>query len=559
VNEREQASCTSGRFTFAGAGEIDQLTLWLAAGQPKDLQTMNKLSTLSRPATLSLWAATAQTPELPPLRTSVDTDVCVVGAGIAGLTTAYLLSKNGHRVLVLDDGPIGGGQTELTSAHLSSVIDDRFSEVERIHGPEAARLAAESHAAAIDRIESIVLEEQIDCDFRRVDGYLFNPPDERGDVLDREFEAARRTGALEVERVARVPWPSFDTGPALRFGRQAQFHPLKYLAGLAQAILDRRGTIHCGTHVKSVAGGDQAKVETSDGKTVNAKHIVVATNTPINDRYAIHTKQAPYLTYVVGFRIPAGVVPPALYWDTADPYHYVRLQPTPDGTAQVLIVGGEDHKTGQGDDGQARFDRLEAWARQRFGQLSEVEFRWSGQVMETLDGLGFIGRNPLDEENVYIATGDSGMGLTHGTIAGILLTDLIAGHENPWTELYKPTRKPAAALRDFASENLNVAAQYASWLTPGEVSDAAEIVPGQGAILRRGLSKIAAYRDESGTLHELSAVCPHLKCILAWNSCDRTWDCPCHGSRFSATGDVLVGPSNVGLAKIGARSDAKAK
>jgi nitrite reductase/ring-hydroxylating ferredoxin subunit len=316
---------------------------------------------------------------------------------------------------------------------------------------------------------------------------------------------------------------------------------------LAQAIVERRGEIHCGTHVQSVQGGDDAKVETSDGKRVSAKDIVVATNTPINDMLAIHTKQAPYLTYVIGARMPRDVIERALYWDTADPYHYVRMQRANDGAGDILIIGGEDHKTGQADDGPARFQRLEAWARQRFPLMEEVTFRWAGQVMETLDGLAFIGRNPLDEENVYIATGDSGMGLTHGTIAGMLLTDLIMGRPNPWEKLYEPTRKPAGALRDFASENLNVAAQYATWLTPGEVNSADEIPPGQGAILRRGLSKVAAYRDESGKLTMLSAVCPHLKCIVAWNGTERTWDCPCHGSRFNAEGKVVVGPANVDL------------
>ena len=508
---------------------------------------MKKQATASTISTKSLWAATKREPELPRLRTSSEADVVVVGAGIAGLTTAYLLSQAGKHVIVLDDGPIGGGQTELTSAHLSSAIDDRFTEIERLHGKEGARLTAESHSAAIDRIEAVVAAERIDCDFERVNGYLCNPPGDSADTLDEEYEAALRTGVLDVAIVERAPWPHFDTGRAICFGRQAQFHPLKYLNGLAQAIIERRSEIHCGTHVKSVQGGDAAKVETSDGKSVSAKHIVVATNTPINDLVAIHTKQAPYLTYVIGARMPRDAIERALYWDTADPYHFVRVQRAEDGPGDVVLVGGEDHKTGQADDGPERFLRLEVWARERFPLMEEVTFRWAGQVMETLDGLAFIGRNPLDEKNVYIATGDSGMGLTHGTIAGMLLTDLILGRENPWEKLYEPTRKPAGALRDFASENLNVAAQYATWLTPGEVHSADEIPPGQGAILRRGLSKVAAYRDESGKLTMLSAVCPHLKCIVTWNDTERTWDCPCHGSRFSAEGQVLVGPANVDL------------
>jgi glycine/D-amino acid oxidase-like deaminating enzyme/nitrite reductase/ring-hydroxylating ferredoxin subunit len=511
---------------------------------------MKKHSAHLQPATPSIWESTARQPDLPRLRTSAECDVCIVGAGIAGLTTAYLLTRAGQRVIVLDDGPVGGGQTAVTSAHLSNVIDDRFTEIERLHGEDGARLAAESHAAAIDQIERAIEQEQIDCDFERVNGYLFAPPGDTTNALDRELEAARRTGVLDVSLQPRAPWSSFDTGPAIRFGLQAQLHPLRYLNGLAQAILDRRGEIHCGTHVKKVQGGAQAKVETSDGKTISAKHLVVATNVPINDMYAIHTKQAPYMTYVIGARLPRDVIERALYWDLEDPYHYVRVQRAHEGSGDVILIGGEDHKTGQADDGDERFGRLEAWARERFPLMEDVDYRWAGQVMETLDGLAFIGRNPMDEENVYIVTGDSGMGLTHGTIAGMLLSDLILGRENPWAKLYEPTRKPAGAIGKFASENLNVAAQYTTWLTPGEVSDVEEIAAGQGAVLRRGLSKIAAYRDEHGKLHEMSAVCPHLKCIVSWNGTERTWDCPCHGSRFDCQGHVVVGPANVDLPPV---------
>jgi glycine/D-amino acid oxidase-like deaminating enzyme/nitrite reductase/ring-hydroxylating ferredoxin subunit len=508
--------------------------------------------------TISIWMATADVPAHSPLAENTHTDVCIVGAGIAGMTTAYLLAREGKSVIVLDDGRIGGGMTERTTAHLFNAIDDRYFEIERMHGGKGARLAAQSHTAAIDRIEAIVAEEGIDCDFERLDGYLFVPPShelneesngdskaDSTDVLERELKAAHRAGLTDVEQIKRAPIDSFDTGMCLRFPRQAQFHPLKYLSGLSRGIERQGGRIYTGTHASIMEGGAKARVETSNGFLVTADAIVIATNTPINDLITIHTKQAPYTTYVIGARIPPGSVTKALYWDTLDSYHYVRVQAG--DHYDMLLVGGEDHKSGQADDGDQRHANLEAWARERFPMIEGIELRWSGQVMEPVDGIAFIGRNPGDPQNVYIVTGDSGMGMTHGTIAGILITDLIMKRECPWTALYDPARKTLRASLEYAKENLNVAAQYEDYLTGGDVESAEEIAQGEGAIIRRGMSKLAVYRDEQGTLHERSAVCPHLGCIVSWNSLEKTWNCPCHGSSFDRYGRVINGPANSDL------------
>ncbi|MCE3225026.1 MAG: dependent oxidoreductase [Nitrospira sp.] len=495
--------------------------------------------------TVSLWMS-ADMPATPSLTTGAHADVCIVGAGIAGLTTAYCLMKAGKSVIVLDDGRPGGGMTGRTTAHLSNAIDDRYIEIERLHGKEGAKLAAQSHTAAIDWIDKIRTLEGIDCDFARLSGYLFAPPDESSDVIEQEWQAALRAGLQGVERLDRLPGDLFRTGPCLRFPRQAQFHPLKYLSGLVQAIQEGRGRIFSHAQVISVEGGKQCKVETNQGSVVTADAVVVATNTPINNMVTIHTKQAAYISYAIGAVIPVGSIEPALFWDTLDPYHYVRIhrQSQPQGGDEaVLIVGGEDHKAGQADDGEARHARLEAWARERFPMMKEVRFRWSGQVMESVDGLAFIGRNPGDADNIYIATGDSGMGMTHGTIAGLLITDLIMRRESPWASLYDPSRKPVRAAGEFVRESLNMAAQYTDWVTGGDVETERQIPNEQGAVLRDGLTKIAAYRDSRGTLHKCSAVCPHLNCIVAWNPTEKTWDCPCHGSRFDKFGKVLNGPA----------------
>ncbi|HEV8169638.1 MAG TPA: FAD-dependent oxidoreductase [Pyrinomonadaceae bacterium] len=499
-------------------------------------------------ASTSIWMATADTPFQARLKESIRTEVCIVGAGIAGLSTAYLLGREGRSVVVLDDGLIGGGMTGRTTAHLSNAFDDRYVEIEKLHGAEASRLTAESHTAAINKISEIVAREKIDCDFEWLDGFLFAATPDHVDLLKDELAAAHRAGLTGVEKVARAPLESFDTGVALRFPRQAQFHPLNYLECLTRAIMRDGGRLFSQAHATKIQGGAGAQVETSHGPVVTCEAIVVATNTPVNDRVAIHTKQAPYVTYVIGVRLPKDSVTRALYWDTGDPYHYVRLQR--EDEHDILIVGGEDHKTGQENDGDERFRRLEQWTRERFPQVLDVEYRWSGQVMEPVDGLAYIGRNPGDEDNVYIVTGDSGQGMTHGTIAGMLLTDLIQGRKNKWEDLYSPTRLRVSALTEYASENINVAGQYADYVTAGDIKSESELKPCEGAVMREGMSKVAVYRDRSGRVQKMTAVCPHLGCVVAWNSTEETWDCPCHGSRFSAEGKVYQGPANTDLEAV---------
>jgi glycine/D-amino acid oxidase-like deaminating enzyme/nitrite reductase/ring-hydroxylating ferredoxin subunit len=490
---------------------------------------------------MSYWHATTELPLEPTLADDIAVDVCIIGAGIVGMTAAYLLTRNRTSVAVLDDGAVGSGQTGRTTAHLSNVLDDRYHYLERTHGERAAMLAADSHAAAIDRIESIIATEEIDCDFERVDGFLFAPRGVGFDELDRELAAAQRAGVSGVEPVGCAPFPAFDTGACLRFPHQAQFHPLRYLAGLARAVKRDGGRIYNRSHVEGV-DAKSSSVITRHGRRVTASAIIVATNVPINDRVVIHTKQAAYHTYVIGARVPRGALPRALYWDTADPYHYVRVVETGDPDHELLLVGGEDHKTGQADDGALRYARLEAWARERVPRIDEISYRWSGQVIEPVDGVAYLGVNPGDER-VFIATGDSGNGITHGTIAGMLFADAITGQDSPWMALYDPARKTIRAAAEYARENLNVAARFSKYLTLGERDGAREIPPGTGAVLRRGLAKVAIYRDDRGGLHEFSAVCRHLGCIVAWNADARTWDCPCHGSRYDAYGRVVHGPA----------------
>ena len=492
---------------------------------------------------VSLWEATTRPLHYTPLSTDLTADVCVIGGGIAGLTTAYRLAREGGRVVLLERGTIGGGETGQTTAHLASAQDDYYDTIRRMHGDEGARIARESHQAAIEEIARVVSEEGIDCDFRRTDGYLIAAPEQDEEFLDSEARAAMEAGFAGVEKLPGVPIDFWDTGPCIRFPDQGQFHPLKYLQGLAAAAIRAGVIIHTGTEVaEAPEDGAPVTIRTTSGHSVMADAAVMATNYPLTAAPSIVTRIAPYRTYVVGFAIPAGSVPPVLIWDTDEPYHYVRTAAGRQPEEEVLIVGGEDHKTGQADDMGVRFDSLITWTRERFPMARKEAFRWSGQFQEPADHMGLIGLHP-GRDHVFMITGDSGQGMTHGTLGAMILTDLIAGREKRWSSLYSPSRSAFTAPLEMARENLNVAAQFRDYITPGGVNDVTGIATGEGAIIRRGVSRIAAYRDEAGVVHERLAACTHMGCIVRWNSFEKSWDCPCHGSRFTPTGEVLTGPA----------------
>ena len=495
--------------------------------------------------TSSYWMATTDALVRPRLKGDARADVCVVGAGIAGLSTAYELAREGRDVVVVEARQPGVGETGRTTAHLANAMDDRFVELERLHGKEGARAAAASHGAAIDRIETVAREEGIDCEFRRVDGWLFSAPGDDPALLDRELEAARRAG-LAVEREDAPP-VALHPGPALRFARQAEFHPLRYLEGLVGATERMGGRIHGDTRavdVEEAEGEGEAacRVVLQGGGEIGCSHVVLATNSPAR-HYLTTAKMLPYRTFAVALRA-SGAAPRGLFWDTEDPYHYVRYAGS--SSSPVLIVGGADHHTGTKDDGEERLAGLEQWARERFPGLGEVTQRWSGQVLEPADALAFIGRAP-GADRVWICTGDSGQGMTHGALAGMLLRDLILNRENPWAKLYAPSRISVRAAGEYLHEGVSVGRHYLDWLLPGEVEQEEDVQPGHGAVLRRGLKPVAIYRDPDGTIHRRSAVCTHMGCVVHWNSTERSWDCPCHGSRFEPAGGVLNGPAARGL------------
>lgn len=510
--------------------------------------------------TRSLWMKVDVYPDAPKFSGKTSCDTVIIGSGIAGLLIAHELASIGQRVIVIDRGSIAGGMTSRTTAHLAPICDDGLSSLINLRGEEAATLFQESQEAAVARIEHNVAELGIDCNFRRLDAFLFpamgTDQKEARDQRQQEFDAARKVG-VAAELVTGVPLKGFEKAPVLRYPNQATFHPLRYLSGLATAIRDKGGVIYANSPVLAVEeladGG--VHVSTENGGVIEAASAVVATNSPINDRFQLYTKMSPYRTYAMAFTLPRGDLPDALFWDTGDPYHYVRMNPGP-GSVDYLIAGGADHKSGEADDGDIRFEAIEAWIRQLVPGLGKEVKRWSGQVLDTIDYCAFIGLNP-GSKSVYVVTGDSGQGMTHGVLCGLLLKDLISGKENPWTAVYEPSRKTPSGVVNYVRENLSAVRNLAAYVLPGELKSVDELQPGQGGILRDGLRRIAACRDLHGKLYQHSATCTHSGCEVAWNSTEQCWDCSCHGSHFAPDGTVLNGPAVRPLSPVGATSAAR--
>jgi glycine/D-amino acid oxidase-like deaminating enzyme/nitrite reductase/ring-hydroxylating ferredoxin subunit len=494
---------------------------------------------------VSLWMPV---PDLPgtPVEDDRPADLVVVGGGMAGLSVAYEALLKGRQVTIIDRGPIASGMTARTTAHLASALDDRYHKFIGLRGEDEARLLYQSLAASIDRIEEIARQESIDCDFARVPGYLFLGEGDTMNILEREIDACRKIGFTGITWAHSTP--GFDSDRCLRFPNQARFHPLKYLHGLARAILTKGGVFRPYTAVDSITqSGSDVAVKTRSGHTILARDVVSATNAPIAGRLTLQAKMAPYRSYAMAFNIPKDSVTDALYWDTLKDYHYVRLQPGVD--SDHLIVGGEDHKTGEADDASVRFEGLKAWARMRFGGLGEATHKWSGQVLEPVDCAGYVGRDP-DNDHIYFVTGDSGQGITNGALAGLLITELFDGGEHKWRKLYDPARVSLMAAGKFLEENSTALKSYAEHLGGPLLESEDALAPGEGGLVRDGVNVIAAYRDEKGRMHRVSSKCSHVWCTVHFNSFERCWDCPCHGSHFGIDGEELCAPATAPLEPV---------
>jgi glycine/D-amino acid oxidase-like deaminating enzyme/nitrite reductase/ring-hydroxylating ferredoxin subunit len=501
-------------------------------------------------ATKSFWMDSAALPGFPSLDHDVKVDVVVVGAGITGLTAAYLLAKAGRRVAVIERDRIVEHETAYTTAHLTMVTDEWLSDLAGRFGRDHAKATWDAGLAAIAQIDAIVRAEAIACDFAWVPGYLHQPigGGKGEDPKAYQDEAAFATDlGFNAAFVDNVP---FVGGPGLKFDRQARFHPRKYLAAVARAITAAGGQIFEKSAAQTFSD-DPLSVKVN-GNIVSCDEIVLATYTPLTGTSGMasatlfQTKLALYSTYAVGGRVRKGQLPDALFWDTADPYHYLRLEPL--GEEDFVIFGGEDHKTGQAGDTAACYERLE----RALGTVVpgiQITHRWSGQVIETPDGLPYIGQHGTHQ---FAATGFSGNGMTFGTLSGMMATDSLLGRANPWRELFDPARtKIAGGAWDYVKENKD----YPYYLmrdriAGGDAASLREVKPGEGKVLEHKGEQVAASRNADGSVTMVSAICTHMGCLVDWNGAERTWDCPCHGSRFMPDGSVIGGPAESPLPKI---------
>lgn len=484
----------------------------------------------------SLWESVSL-PRFSSLDKNITAGICVIGGGICGVSTAYQLAKRGHRVTLVDAFRIGSGQTCRTTAHLSTQLEEEFNQLLKFHDPEVISLFHDSQKTAIDTIEQVVLQEGISCDFTRVPGYLFLGRNEKKSYFDKEQKAAEKCG-VNLEFIQEAPYLR-EKVPALKFANQGQFHPLKYLNGLLRVLKDLGVEIYEDTMIKNFQNHspESTTLTTDAGYEIEARYVVVATDTPINTRFHIHTKQYAYRTYSMSFKSTRPLEGPVLLWDTEDPYHYIRFE------HDNVIIGAEDHRTGQAPE-RDPFANLEKWSRANFDFLGEVNWRWSGQVFEPNDQLPYIGKSPTGEENIFIATGFSGIGMTNGTVSSLLISDLIEGKKNPWAEIFDPARSAGKNhLTEFIKENVNVAVQYTDYFTSGEVEKKEDIPEDHGCLIRQGLIKACVYHESGDKYESKTAICTHLGGIVHWNDIEKTWDCPAHGSRFNTHGKPIEGPA----------------
>lgn len=559
--------------------------------QKTSMATHNATARDTSGVTDPVWLHTepySNRPQFSKLSQNLETDVCVIGAGVAGISLSYELIKRGHNVVLVEAREVLSGETGRTSGHLSNDIDSEYVSITSKHGADGAKAAAASHTWALNHIGHVAKELGIECEYRFVlfdlklpnntltrshrhlpgydiSQYLRSDPKHQDDIEELKDEAAKAKAAgLDVEFVEGGTVKGWDGAVDQRdlfvYADQATFHPTKYLNGLLKWLQNQPNfTCYTNTRVMGVEekgvkilgiGSKHVQITTEDGNEISCKNAVEATCVPLQ-KLAVIAQMEFHRTYCIAVKVPKGYVEDCLLYDSADPYIYVRLTEC-DKENDYMLVGGEDHKVGQ-EDTRGRFEELEKWTRERFTKAGSVDYKWSGQVFEPVDVVAYIGKNQ-GNDNIYIVTGDHGNGLTHGVIASKLIADEIEGVENPWASLYDPKRKMSVlkSAPAMIAHDLQINSQYKRFLQ-SDIDDIEDLAPGSGGVLNKAKNSggpIAVYKDEGGQVFQMSALCPHLKGVVCWNGTEKSWDCPVHGSRFSAKGLCVMGPSKGNLPPV---------
>ncbi len=480
----------------------------------------------------SLWLDTTPELSLPEFRPGMNVDVAIVGGGIVGLTTAALLKEAGKTVAVLEARQLLHGVTGYTTAKITSQHGLIYGRLVEQFGEEKARLYGEANQAGIETITRLIEERGISCGFQRTEAYTYTSTDEEVEDIRKEAEIASRLGLpATLTESTSLPFP---IKAALRFEQQAQFHPRQYLQALALGIPGEGSHVFEHTRVFKVDGGKPCTVHTKKGN-LHARSVILASHYPLSDKALFALRLIPNQSYVIAVRL-ASPAPRGTYIDAATS-HSLRMHPVTDG--ELLLVGGEGHRVGEGGDTVDQYRKLEAWARERF-DVKAVEYRWSTFDHRSIDGVPYIGlANPFSQ-NLYVATGFGGWGMTNGTAAALLLKQQILGNESPWSTLFTPGR--VGGMAEMGRHMLDVGRHFlGDRLSPAPSPES--IGRGEGGIVTGPLGRVALYRDEKGEAHALSPVCPHMGCHVKWNPAEKTWDCPCHGSRFDTSGEIISGPA----------------
>ncbi|BAZ39179.1 putative FAD dependent oxidoreductase [Calothrix sp. NIES-4101] len=493
---------------------------------------------------ISYWIDSTPTANFPVLSHNLSVDVAIVGAGIAGITAAILLKRAGKTVAVIESQQISTGVSGHTTAKITSLHQLIYADLIKNHGEEKARIYAQSNQAALEFVVKTITEEQIDCDFSRQSAYTFAETEENLQDIEKEVEAALKLG-LPASFVRETSLP-FPIAGAIKFDNQAQFHSRKYLLHLIQQIPGDGSYVFENTRVQKVEEDNSCQVITDQG-IVQAQNIIIATNIPIADEGLFFAKTYPKRSYIVGAKISADKAPQGMYIGSGEKYYSIRT--TPYEGELLLLVGGGGHKVGAVEDTEEKYLDLENYTRSRF-DVESFKYRWSTQDFVSFDKLPYIGKLTPLSQRTYVATGFSLWGMTKGTLSGMILADTILGIKNPAADLYDATRATPFVNPQGIKQNIEVGTHWIGDRLKGWGKNLNDVGIGEGKLVTVDGDKVAAYRDETGNIHAVSAVCPHLGCVVAWNSGEKSWDCPCHGSRFSCTGEILHGPTVKDLKKF---------